>query len=372
MSRLFEEVKIGGMFLPNRAVRSATYENRCDEDGKVTEELIRFYRELAAGEIGLIVTGNAMVHPWGITAPNALGIYSDEHLPGLARLSEMIHDGGGHVVVQLSHGGRQSVPDLIGGREAIAPSAVYSRAMKYTPKEMTGKEIREVIEAFVTAAERAQKAGFDGVQLHCAHGYLLSSFLSPFANTRTDDYGGTTEKRTRIILEIFDRIQARCGKEFPVLVKLNSEEGLENGLDIEEAARVVKLLDGKDFAAIEISGGIYETGLSTRPKIKARENEAYFLANADRLRGETKIPLILVGGIRSLERIDEILESGVVEMVSMSRPFIREPGLIQRWQAGDLTPARCISCNLCMKKVFEGPVKCYQEEKKMNSGTVLD
>jgi len=364
MPGLFEEVKIGGIRLSNRSVRSATYENRCDADGKVTEEMIRFYRELARGWIGLIVTGNAMVHPWGLTAPNALGIYSDDHLPGLARLAEVIHDAGGHTVVQISHGGRQTVPDLIGGREAVAPSAVYSRAMKYTPKEMTGKEIREVIEAFVAAAERAQKAGFDGVQLHCAHGYLLSNFLSPFSNTRTDEYGGTTEKRTRIILEIYDRIRARCGKDFPILLKLNSEEGLENGLDIEEAARVVKLLDEKAFAAIEISGGIYETGLSARSKIKARENEAYFLANAERLGKETKIPLILVGGLRSLERVDEILESGVVEMVSMSRPFIREPGLIQRWQEGDLTPARCISCNLCMKKVFEGPVKCYQEEKK--------
>ncbi len=364
MSRLFETVKIGGMVLPNRAVRSATYENRCSPEGMITEEMIRFYRELAKGEIGLIITGNAMVHPWGITAPNALGIYSDDHLPGLTRLAEVIHDAGGRSVVQLSHGGRQSVPDLIDGREAIAPSAVYSRAMKYTPKEMTPEEIREVIEAFVAAAERAQKAGFDGVQLHSAHGYLLSNFLSPFSNTRTDDYGGSTEKRTRIILEIFDRIQARCGKDFPILVKLNSEEGLKNGLDIEEAAGVVRLLDARNFAAIEISGGVYETGLSTRPKIKARENEAYFLANAERLKKETKIPLILVGGLRSLERIDEILTKGVVEMISMSRPFIREPGLIKRWKDGELTPARCISCNLCMSKVFEGPVKCYQDEKK--------
>ncbi len=363
MATLFDPITLGGMRLPNRVVRSATYENRCNGEGKVTEEMIRFYRELAAGEIGMIITGNAMVHPWGLTAPNALGIYSDEHLPGLTRLAETLHEKGNRCVVQLSHGGRQTVPDLIGGREAVAPSAVYSRAMKYTPKGMSTPEIREVIEAFVAAAERAQKAGFDGIQLHAAHGYLLSNFLSPFANTRTDSYGGSTEKRTRIVLEIFDRIQARCGKEFPQLIKLNSEEGLLNGLDLEEAARVVKLLDTKGFAAIEISGGIYETALSTRPKIKAHENEAYFLTNAERLRKETKIPLILVGGIRSPERINAILESGVAQMVSMSRPFIREPGLLRRWKEGDSAPARCISCNLCLRNVFEGPVKCHQKGK---------
>jgi 2,4-dienoyl-CoA reductase-like NADH-dependent reductase (Old Yellow Enzyme family) len=363
MERFFEPLTIGGIKLPNRAMRSATYENRCDEDGQVTDELLRFYKVLARGEIGLIVSGNAMVHPWGLTAPHALGLYSDDHLPGLTRLAGVIHEQGGRAVVQLSHGGRQSVRELIGGREAIAPSAVYSRAMKYTPREMTVKEIKEVIEDFVAAAERAQKAGFDGVQLHAAHGYLLSNFLSPFSNTRSDDYGGSTKNRTRILLRICERIHARCGIEFPVLIKLNSEEGLENGLDVEEAARIVRLLDTKEFAAIEVSGGIYETGLSTRTKIKSREDEAYFLTNAERLHKETKIPLILVGGMRSLERIDEVLMSGVVEMISMSRPFIREPGLMRRWKEGDRKPARCISCNLCLSKIFEGPVKCHQEEK---------
>ncbi len=366
MAELFDPITIGGMRLPNRAVRSATYENRCDAEGKVTEEMIRFYTQLAQGEIGLIITGNAMVHPWGLTAPNALGIYSDDHLPGLTRLAQVFLEQGIHAVVQLSHGGRQTLPDLIGGREVLAPSAVFSRAMKLTPKEMSSKEIKEIIEAFVTAAERAQKAGFHGVQLHGAHGYLLSNFLSPFSNTRTDDFGRSTEGRTKIIVEIFNRIQARCGKEFPILIKLNSEEGLKGGLDLEEAVHIVRILDTKGFAAIEISGGIYETGLASRTKIKSRKDEAYFLANAERLRKVTKIPLILVGGIRSLERISEILTSHTVDMVSLCRPFIREPHLIRQWKEGSRIQARCISCNECMNKIFEGPVKCYQEEKAKN------
>lgn len=362
--KLFEPMTIGGMHLPNRAVRSATYENRCEPDGKVTDELIRFYSVLAGGGIGLIITGNAMVHPWGLTAPNALGIYSDDHLPGLTRLAQLFLDHGAYAVVQLSHGGRQTMPDLIGGRDVLAPSAVYSRSMKLTPREMTGKEIKEAMEAFVSAAERAQKAGFYGVQLHAAHGYLLSNFLSPFSNVRTDEYGGSTEGRTRILTEIFDRIQARCGKDFPVLLKLNSEEGIHGGLDVGEAARVVRIFDHKGFAAIEVSGGVYETGLSSRTKIKSRKDEAYFLSSAERLRRETSIPLILVGGIRSLERVNEILDSGNVDMVSMSRPFIREPSLVKRWQEGDRLPVRCISCNECMIKIFAGPVHCYQEEKE--------
>ncbi len=368
MAKLFDPITLGEMNLPNRAVRSATYENRCDEEGKVTDELVQFYRELAKREIGLVITGNAMVHPWGLTAPNALGVYSDDHLPGLERLSKVFRDAGVHAVLQLSHGGRQTVQQLIGEREVLAPSAIYSRAMKLTPKEMSPKEIKEVIDAFVAAAGRAQKSGFHGVQLHAAHGYLLSNFLSPFCNTRTDDYGGSTERRTKILIKIFDRIQARCGKEFPVLIKLNSEEGLQGGLDVGEAVRIVGILDTKGFAAIEISGGIYETALSSRTKIKPGKNEAYFLANAERLREGTKTPLILVGGIRSQERINEILGSGVVEMISMSRPFIREPGLIKRWKEGDHRPARCISCNECMNKVFEGPVRCYQEEKSNDTG----
>lgn len=372
MTKLFDPITIGGMDLPNRAVRSATYENRCDAEGKVTDELLRFYTELARGEIGLIITGNAMVHPWGLTAPNALGIYSDDHLPGLARLAQVFKDYGVKAMVQLSHGGRQTVPDLIRGREVLAPSAVYSRAMKLMPREMALSEIKEIIEAFVTAAERAWKAGFHGVQLHAAHGYLLSNFLSPFSNTRTDDFGGSTEGRAKILLEIMSRVRARCGNDFPVLIKLNSEEGLKSGLDVEEAARIVRVLDGKGVAAIEVSGGVYETGLASRTKIKSTKDEAYFLANAECLHGETKIPLILVGGIRSLKRIHEILDSGVVGMVSMCRPFIREPGLIKRWKQGDRTRARCISCNECVNKVFEGPVKCYQEEKAKRKSLIID
>jgi 2,4-dienoyl-CoA reductase-like NADH-dependent reductase (Old Yellow Enzyme family) len=363
MKRLFDSITIGGMKLPNRVVRSATYENRCDEDGNVTDALIRFYAELAMGEMGLIITGNALVHPWGLTAPNALGIYSDDHLSGLERLAGVFRDYDVHAVVQLSHGGRQTVPSLIGEREVLAPSAVYSRAMKITPKEMDRKEIKEVMEAFVSGAERAQKAGFAGVQLHAAHGYLLSNFISPFANKRTDDYGGSTENRTRIITNILDRIHARCGNDFPVLIKLNSEEGIEGGLDSEEAAKVVSILGRKRFAAIEVSGGIYESGLATRRKIKAGENEAYFLPNAERLRKETKVPLILVGGIRSLERSEAILMSGSVDMVSMCRPFLWEPDLTKRWMSGQVQPAQCISCNECLTRIFEGPVRCYQKEK---------
>ncbi len=363
MAALFDPVTIHGLRLPNRVVRSATYENRCDADGRVTDELLRFYRKLVVNDIGLVITGNAIVHPWGLTAPHVLGIWSDEHLPGLTRLATVFRDAGQAGVVQLSHGGRQTQPKLIDGHDVLAPSAVYSRAMKTTPREMTLAEIREVIDDFVAAAERAQKAGFQGVQLHAAHGYLLSNFLSPCTNRRTDEFGQDTEARTRILLEIHDRIRARCGSEFPVLLKLNAEEGLRTGIDAAEAVRIVQVLDKRDFAAIEVSGGVYETGLATRTKINSKADEAYFLHNAERLHGETEIPLILVGGIRSPERIDEILASGTVALVSMCRPFIREPGLLRRWHGGDRTAARCISCNECVKRIFDGPVRCYQEEK---------
>ena len=364
MAGLFDPLEVGGLRLANRAVRSATYENRCDAEGRVTDALLEFYRPLAEGGLGLVVTGNAMVHPWGRTAPNALGIYSDEHLPGLERLARVFADRGVPAVVQLSHGGRQSLPDLLEGREIPAPSAVYSRAMKRTPREMTRAEIKEAIEAFVAAAERAWKAGFAGVQLHAAHGYLLSNFLSPLFNVREDGWGGSTRARTRILVEIAERIHARCGKEFPVLVKLNTEEGLPGGLDVDEACRVVRALPPGAFAAVEASGGIYETGLACRPGIASPRQEAYFLPNAERIAEASPIPVILVGGLRSLERIQEILAAGRVQAVAMSRPLIREPGLVRRWREGDRRRARCISCNECMTRVFEGPVRCYQEERE--------
>jgi 2,4-dienoyl-CoA reductase-like NADH-dependent reductase (Old Yellow Enzyme family) len=228
---------------------------------------------------------------------------------------------------------------------------------------LTSDEIGEIIEAFAEGVRRAQEAGFDGVQLHAAHGWLLSSFLSPRTNRRDDQYGGSTENRTRIVKEIYQRARKKVGDRFPILVKFNTTDFLPGGIDIDEAIRVGKILCEVGFAALEASGGMWES--CTRPKeelgwppvilpesrtgIQTYDQEAYFLPDAKALKEKTKATVILVGGLRSFGKIEEVLTSKGADFVSLSRPLIRQPDLPNRWRSGEgPEKAECISCNACI------------------------
>lgn len=357
---LFKSYNLSGIELKNRIVRSATYEKRADVDGFVTDALIEFYKELTRGGVGLIITGNALVHVSGRSVPQMICIHNDYYIDKLKRLTDAIHNLDGKVVIQLVHGGRQCFPILLGGESPLAPSEVYDPSIKVTPRAMTNEEIWEIIEAFGDAARRAVYAGFDGVQIHGAHGYLISEFLSPHTNRRDDYWGGDEERRFHFLEEVYKAIRREVGSNYPVLIKMNADDFIEGGLRPEESLRIAKRLEELAIDAIEISGGMYESGSKTaQPNILNKEQEAYFRGYSKLFKENLNVPVILVGGIRSKDVAEDILQKGDADLISISRPLIREPDLPNKFLAGK-EKADCISCNGCMKFMKLDVVKCTQ------------
>lgn len=372
--KVFSPKEIGGVLIKNRFVRSATYEGMASEDGKVTDKLVELYKNLAKGGTGLIITGYMYVQQIGKGAPYMTGIDRDDFILGLKRIADTVHKYGNgcKVAVQLVHCGRQTV--LV--ETPLAPSSVYEPVINKMPREMTSEEIEETIEAFAEAARRAKEAGFDAVQLHGAHGYLLSEFLSPYTNRRTDEYGGDTENRMRIVENIYNRTVEKIGRDFPVLIKINVSDFLEGGIDLNESQKIAERLSNLGIVAIETSGGMFETRkynknlTASRIKIDSKDKEAYFLPYAREIKKVISIPLILVGGIRSIDVIENILAEDSADFISLSRPLIREPDLPNKWlKRIDKSNADCISCNACYKSLMNGGVRCIQKEKERTETT---
>ncbi len=365
MSKMFEATEINGMTLANRFVRSATWEGMATEEGACTPRLIDWMTELAKGEIGMIISSHAYVREDGKAGPGQIGIYKDDLIPGLRNMTDTIHDQGGKIVCQLSHGGFFSNPKLT-GKPILAPSNVEGFAAA-PRKEMAEADIGEIVEAFGEAARRAREAGFDGVQIHSAHSYLFSQFISPAFNKRGDLYGGSLENRARALLEAYMEIRGAVGNGFPVLVKLNCQDFLDNGLNLEDALKVGAMLQEAGIDAIEVSGGTLVSGklIPSRAGIKSEDREAYFREEGRAFKEALGVPIILVGGIRSFNLAEKIVKRGFADYVSMSRPFIREPHLIKRWAAGDTRKAECLSDNLCFSPGLEGKgIYCVSAEKQ--------
>lgn len=360
---LFDPFTLGTVTLENRLVRSATYEKRADADGFVTDSLIEFYADLVRGGAGLIITGNALVDISGRSVPQMICLHNDFYVDKLRRLVDAVHDLGGRIVIQLTHGGRQCFPALLGGREPLAPSAVPETSKKGPPRAMTHEEIWEVIEAFGAAARRALWSGFDGIQIHGAHGYLVSEFLSAHTNRRDDYWGGDEERRFHFAEEVCKIVRDEAGSAV-VMMKLNSRDFIEGGLDTEESIRIARRLEALGLDAIEVSGGIQEAGAKTaQPNILRPEQEAYFRDASRLFKKELRLPVILVGGIRSRDVAEEILAAGHADLVALSRPLIREPDLPRKFREGK-DKADCISCNGCMRFFKLDVVRCTQLEQK--------
>ncbi len=346
------------MEIRNRFVRSATTSYWSDERGVVRPEIIDLYRRLAEGGVGLIVKGHLYVAESGKAHPGMAGISSDIHVPMLKRLTDAVHEHGGRIVAQLNHAGVHSLTDRAG------PSAY--RGDGWMARALSGDEIHDVVEAFGDAAERAVAAGFDGVQIHGAHGYLISQFLSRLVNRRTDEWGGSLENRMRLLLEVYDEIRGRLGAGVPVLLKMNCDDFSPDGFTVEESTRVAEAICRRGLDAIEISGG----GVGRNPELMARARsrdpeleEALFAGHAERIREATKpTPMALVNGIRSRRCMEAIIRKGVADLISMSRPFIREPDLVKRLQAGQ-EAATCTTCNACRSRTVFGKMmlRCHLE-----------
>ena len=363
-SKLFETTTLNGMTLKNRFVRSATAEGMATEDGAATPRLINLMVELVEGGVGLIITGHTYVTKRGQATPWQLGIYDDKLIPGLRKMTDAVHKRDGKIVAQLAHSGLRANPKLIDGAP-LAPTAMEG-LNEVVAQEMTSEDINATVEAFGNAAGRARKVGFDGVQIHAAHSYLLSQFLSPAFNLRKDAYGGTIENRARILVEVVEAIQERVGKDYPLLIKINSRDFLEGGLELEDSIRAGAMLKDVGLDAIEISGGTYASGelVPIRKGIKKEKDEAYFKSEARAFKEQIDLPIILVGGIRSFHIAEGIVNDHIADYISMCRPLIREPGLINRWRSGDLSRATCISDTKCLRPALTGKgVYCVVEKR---------
>lgn len=357
---LFQPFDLKGVKLENRLVRSATYEKRADNAGYVTDSLIEFYKNLAEGGVGLIITGNALVHPSGRSVPNMISIYDDTFIERLKLLTEVIHEHMGTVFIQLVHGGRQCFLNLLEGKQPIAPSAVYDSSTEITPTEMTEEDIKEILAAFRYSAGRAREAGFDGIQIHGAHGYLVNQFLSPYTNRRDDYWGGDEERRFHFLEKLYTAMRKELGDDYPLIIKMNSQDYIKGGLEVEESLRIALKLEKLGIDAVEVSGGMYESDPKpVQPNIKETHQEAYFGRAAGLFRKQLNIPVITVGGIRSVTVIEDLLNRGMADLISLSRPLVREPDLPNKFRSGK-TKADCISCNGCMRFMKLDVVKCVK------------
>jgi len=336
------------------------------EEGACSAKLIDLLVSLAEGGVGLIISGHAYVSKEGQAGPWQMGIHNDGLIPGLREMTDAVHEKGGRIVAQLAHAGFFAQRKLT-GHMPLAPSFMEGQG-KSRRKEMTAEDINHVVQAFSRAAGRAKAAGFDGVQIHSAHGYLLSQFLSPPFNQRRDAYGGAIQNRARIHLEVLERIRETVGADYPVLMKMNSEDFIENGLTLEDSIKAGVLLQQGGIDAIELSGGMVISSPSMSPSragIKSEEKEAYFREAAAAFKKEVTLPLILVGGNRSFEVAERLLEQGTADYISMSRPFIREPDLVNRWKEGDRRKAACISDNQCFGPAMAGKgIYCVTEKQQ--------
>lgn len=396
---IFETSSISNIELKNRIIRSATHDGLADENGAPSEELIRKYTNLAKNEVGCIITGYAGVSRNGVSPyPRMLTLIDDTNIDSYKKLADAVHNEGAPIVLQLAHCGRQTSSKAI-GTQKVAPSNVLHMLYPDKSKELEDSEIVSIIDDFVRAAIRAEKAGFDAVQLHGGHGYLLHDFMSPYGNRRTDKWGGTTENRCRIVTEIIKGIKANTS--LPVWIKISAQDNRKNGMNVFSTIEIIKILQSAGLDAVEVSCGTVEDGMNTmRSKVmpmdavfKYREPiasmpkainqpilamanlvnpmlkqpsplENFNVENASLIKKQVDIPVIVVGGIHTLDDMEKIVNDGLADYISMCRPFICEPNLVKKLHSGKADKAQCIMCNYCGLVIEKEPTRCLYGKVK--------
>lgn len=367
MTNLFEQYNFCGIKLRNRFVRSATCENLTTPERTPSEEMIKKYEELAEGGVGLIITSATRSdRSWDkreFETWKRMSIDSDDLIPEFKTLPDRVHAAGGKIAMQLG-----SVYKL--GGQFVGPSAVpYNRSASVDdqeniiPRALTTEEIRDIVKKYGAAGGRAKKAGFDAVQLAAAHGFPLGNFLSPYYNQRNDEYGGSPENRTRILREIAAEIKKHAGESFPVFIKMNVSDFFDGGLTPEVAAKQAKIMSENGISAFETSGGTLGHEMSQFGHTdESKWTEGYFMDYAAVIKAHVDVPIILIGGLRDPAMMEEAVAQGKCDLVSMSRPLIKDPRIVNRWADGDRRPSDCISCNGCLDLLMNGePVVCIIE-----------
>lgn len=325
MKTLFDETRINNMKLKNRFVRSATWEGMADSSGGLTDRLIRVYETLAQGGVGLIITGATYLTKNSTTLPGMAGLYEDSAIQDYRKFTDMVHANGCPIILQLAYAGR-------GGE-------------MWNPSFPSKNDLKSVVKAFGEGAIRAKRAGFDGVQIHAAHGYFLSQFLSQQSNTRQDEYGGSIENRTKILLEIYDEIRSQAGNDFNIILKINGTDAVDKTEGFNACRYACMQLDARGINAIEISGGDAEL----KKMLDNPYKESIFRDYAARIAENVDIPVILVGFNRTPSVMEEILNTSKIEYFALSRPLLREPDLVNEWRNDLNKEAECISCNACFR-----------------------
>ncbi|GMO49918.1 MAG: NADH:flavin oxidoreductase [Treponemataceae bacterium] len=357
MKKIFENARLGPLEIPNRLVRSATFERGCIKDGVIQSAFLHVIEELAQGGIGLIITGTMSVLRNSEANGETARTYDESFIKNFASIADAVHKTPCKIAVQLGHIGVKA-KGFVDNDSILCPSDIQFDDGS-SARAMTRDDINKVAAAFGTAALRCKEAGADGVQIHAAHGYLITQFLSPYYNKRTDEYGAGIKNRARFLFDIYDAIRANVGASYPVLMKINYTDLIEPGITPDEAVWVCGELSERGIDAIEVSGGV---GLNskTSPSQRGFAEEGFFASNAAHVASRVSCPVIAVGGFRTPEKIEEWLNKGNFEAAALSRPFIREPALANRWKNGGLSKAACISCSKCFLMEHLG---CFVETR---------
>jgi 2,4-dienoyl-CoA reductase-like NADH-dependent reductase (Old Yellow Enzyme family) len=371
MSILFEPSRIKNILLRNRFVRSATYDGMAKTTGHVSASQIKLISDLAAGGVGLIIHAITYVHASGQVSSFMNSLAEDEFIPGMQNLTAAAHEHGAKIAVQLYHGGREARFVKTKKQLPIAPSVIADDPFYRGPyREITEDEIADVVDAFGQAAARALTAGFDAVQIHGAHGYLFSQFLSPFTNRREDQWGGSLANRLRLHRNVYRAIRRTVGADYPVFIKLGVEDGFAGGLTLAEGMKAAEMLAETGYDCLEISSGVrgekYK-GMEYKTKINKPAREGYFRNWAQEIKKRVTVPVMAVGGLKSLAMMEEMIQNKEADFISLCRPLISEPGLIQAWSEDPKRKPRCVYCNKCLEELHRGvPLSCVAFSKKQH------
>ena len=358
---LFSPMKIGKCEIPNRTVVPAMVANMCPDNGLASEQYIKYHEEKAKGGFGLIITEDYRVNPNAGGYPHICGLWSEEQIPSHKKLTDTIHKYESKIFCQIYHAGRQATSGVNGGMQPVSCSPIPCPWNKEVPHELTVPEIKQIIADFGNTAANVVKAGFDGIEIHCAHGYLLHEFLSPNCNHRIDEYGGSFLNRIRLIHEVYDAVRAAVGPDFPVVIRISAEENTEGGRKFHETRQILKEFQDWGVDAIHLSTGMYGVVSSLGTVASHHQHQGWTMDYAAEAKKFLDIPVITVGRIREPYMAEDILASGKADFIGLARESLTDPHWPEKAKAGRLNDIRhCVGClQGCTASTYQGvPLYC--------------